>query len=72
VTEQWRDTRAGQHASLLVVVKEDGGMPIIDYQPGDLPQLTMALCMQVILSAIFAREATDNPTQRALADEHVD
>lgn len=55
--KKWLGTRAGQHASVVFVVKEDDGMPIIDFQPGDFGTMHLAYCAQLIVKMLVATEA---------------
>lgn len=66
----WLGTRAGQHASVLFVVKETDGMPIVDFQPGDMNPLHLALCLQVVIKSLVTLEAARVAT--ALDDEEWD
>lgn len=54
--EEWQGTRAGGHASAVIIVKEDDGMPWIDFQPGDINKLILARCFQSIVDALTTAE----------------
>lgn len=67
--ERWQGTRAGQHFSLVVVVKEDGGMPVLDFQPGDMRAMDTVNCLVTISNALLAQQIADTEGQET--DEHV-
>ncbi len=52
----WGRTRAGQNAFVLLVVKEDGGMPLIHADVGDLPEEAIAECMLRVVQGLDLSE----------------
>lgn len=58
MAEGWAGlTRAGMHASVVLVVKEDDGMPWIDFEPGDMPRVAIARCLEAITDKMVVLEA---------------
>jgi len=57
VTHEWAGTRAGQAGYLLVTVKENDGMPVVEFVPGDLPVLVMAHVLELCLKKIVVEES---------------
>lgn len=57
VAESWAGTRAGMFASVVVVVRENGGMPWIAFEPGDMPPIALARCLQAITDKMVVQES---------------
>lgn len=58
VADGWTGTRAGMHCSVTLIVKEDDGMPWIDFAPGDMPPVAVARCLQAITEKMVVLEST--------------
>jgi hypothetical protein len=67
----WTGTKAGQHGSVDISVQEDGGMPYIHFDPGDLDPVVMARCLEVIVELVVVREAARLATEEVEPDGHV-
>lgn len=57
MASEWQGTRAGQCAHATFVVKEDDGMPYLDFNPGDMHPIVAARCLQACLDMLVAAEA---------------
>lgn len=57
MTNEWAGTRAGMAGYVLVCVKEDDGMPFVDFNPGDVPFVTMALALEMCLKKMVMAES---------------
>lgn len=72
MADTWTGTRAGQHASVVLVVKEDDGMPWVDFQPGDLPSRHIARCLHAIVSKMVVLESVRLAEEEATTSVDVD
>jgi hypothetical protein len=57
VGDEWQGTRAGQAGYLIAVVREDDGMPYIEFNQGDMHPVVMARCLQVGIDIMVANQA---------------
>lgn len=67
----WSGTRAGQAGFVVIVVKEDGGMPYINFDPGDLGPRALGRSLEVCLEMVVAREAAKMALQEKTPDGHM-
>lgn len=63
MTQEWAGTRVGMAGYLLVTVKEDDGMPFVEFNPGDMPYVVMARVLELCLKKMIVEESVRQALQ---------